>query len=81
MDFASRDLRAVLDAQRVHLPAVPGQADSAPANFRPCRVVARATILSAVLCSLFVANYTFGWVEVSDIDLLGPLFGIDEEPR
>ena len=63
------------------MPKVPGQADSAPANFRPWRVVARATILSAVLCSLFVANYTFGWVEVSDIDLLGPLFGIDEEPR
>lgn len=52
---------------------VPGQADSAPANFRPWRVVARATVISALLCGLFVANYEAGWVEVSDIDVLGPL--------
>jgi predicted secreted protein len=56
---------------------VPGQADSAPANFRPARVAVRATILSAVLCALFVANYLAGWIEVQDIDLLGRLLGID----
>lgn len=56
-----------------NVPRVPGQADSAPANFRPWAVVRRATILSAVLCALFVANYEMGWVEAADIDLLGPL--------
>lgn len=60
------------------VPKVPGQADSAPANFRPWRVVVRATALSAVLCGLFVANYEAGWIEVSDIDVIGRLLGFDE---
>ena len=41
---------------------VPGQADSAPANFRPWRLVLRATILAIVLTALWVANYVYGWV-------------------
>jgi len=56
---------------------VPGQADSAPASFRPRRVIVRATVISAVLCGLFVANYNFGWIEVEDIDFLSPLMGLD----
>lgn len=47
---------------------VPGQADSAPANFRPGRVALRATLLAAVLCGLYVANYINGWVTPQDID-------------
>ena len=50
---------------------VPGQADSAPANFRPGRVVLRATVLSAVLCGLYVANYLNGWIGVEDLNLFG----------
>ncbi|MGV3555403.1 MAG: DUF1467 family protein [Croceibacterium sp.] len=56
-----------------NVPKVAGQADSAPANFRPWRVVVRATVVSAIACALFVANYEAGWIDVSDIDLLGPL--------
>lgn len=41
---------------------VPGQADSAPSNFRPLKVVLRATLLSAVLFALFYANYMEGWI-------------------
>ncbi|MGC1269203.1 MAG: DUF1467 family protein [Croceibacterium sp.] len=48
---------------------VPGQADSAPANFRPGRVALRATVLAAVLCGLYVANYVNGWVLPEDIDI------------
>jgi len=48
---------------------VPGQADSAPANFRPKRVLLRATILAAILCGAFVANYEYGWIGVESIDL------------
>ena len=48
---------------------VPGQADSAPANFRPGRLALRATLLSIVLCGLYVANYIYGWITVEDIDL------------
>jgi predicted secreted protein len=51
---------------------VPGQADSAPANFRPGRVVLRATVLAAVLCALYIANFTYGWITVEDLDLFGP---------
>lgn len=48
---------------------VPGQADSAPVNFRPWKVVKRATIVAAVLCALFVANFEQGWVTVDDINI------------
>jgi predicted secreted protein len=47
---------------------IPGQADSAPANFRPGRVALRATVLAAVLCALFVANYVHGWIKTDDLD-------------
>jgi predicted secreted protein len=50
---------------------VPGQADSAPANFRPGRVALRAAILSAVLCGLYVANYTQGWITPENLSLFG----------
>jgi predicted secreted protein len=50
---------------------VPGQADSAPANFRPGRLVLRATLLAAVCCALYVANYVYGWVGVDDLNLFG----------
>ena len=51
---------------------VPGQADSAPANFRPGRVALRATVLAAALCALYVANYVYGWVTPKDLYLFGP---------
>ena len=41
---------------------IPGQADSAPANFRPGRVVLRATLIAALLTALYVANYVYGWI-------------------
>jgi predicted secreted protein len=50
---------------------VPGQADSAPANFRPGRVALRATVLAAVLCGLYVANYAYGWIMPEDLDVFG----------
>lgn len=49
----------------------PGQADSAPANFRPGKVAIRATILSAVLCGAFVANYIYGWIVPQDLNIFG----------
>lgn len=50
---------------------VPGQADSAPAHFRPGRLALRATILAAILCGLYVANYVNGWITLEDIDFFG----------
>ncbi|MEZ5688809.1 MAG: DUF1467 family protein [Caenibius sp.] len=54
-----------------HLERIPGQADSAPTNFRPGMLLLRATVVAAVLCALFVANYTYGWITVDDINVFG----------
>jgi len=46
---------------------VPGQADSAPGNFRPGRLALRATAIAVALTVLFVANYINGWVTASSL--------------
>lgn len=56
---------------------VPGQADSAPANFRPVRVVLGATVLAALLCGLFVANYIEGWITPADANFFSPPASLD----
>lgn len=47
---------------------VDGQADGAPTNFRPGRVLLRTTILATALFALFYFNYINGWITVDDID-------------
>lgn len=64
-----------------HVDRVPGQADSAPTNFQPRRLVIRATILSAALCALFVANFTYGWIGVDDLNLFGEPPNLESEPE
>ncbi|HZU62542.1 MAG TPA: DUF1467 family protein [Novosphingobium sp.] len=53
-------------------PLVPGQADSAPANFRPGRVALRATAIAAVAFALFWLNRQHNWLSVEDISFLHP---------
>lgn len=48
---------------------IPGQADSAPANFRPGRLALRATGLALVLTGLYVLNYEYGWIGIDDINV------------
>lgn len=60
----------VRTAEEAGVEKVPGQADSAPVNFRPGRVALRATLAAAVFTALFVANYTYGWITAADIDIL-----------
>jgi predicted secreted protein len=50
---------------------VPGQVDSAPAQFRPGRIALRATLLAIVLFGLFYANYVYGWIGVEQLNLFG----------
>lgn len=57
---------------------IPGQADSAPANFRPGRLALRATVLAAILCGLYVANFIYGWITVEDVNILGQPLGMEE---
>lgn len=49
---------------------IPGQADSAPANFQVGKHIIRATILATLLTTLYVLNYEYGWVTIEDIDIL-----------
>lgn len=49
-----------------------GHADSAPVNFRPGRIALRATILSAAMMFAFYLNYTYGWIDVQDLNFYGP---------
>ncbi|MBX7534357.1 DUF1467 family protein [Qipengyuania flava] len=51
---------------------VPGQADSAPANFRPGLIAKRASLLAALLTVAYVLNYAFGWIEAEDLIFWGP---------
>lgn len=54
------------------LEKVAGQADSAPANFRPGLIATRATILAALLTTLYILNYAYGWITAEDLILWGP---------
>ena len=52
---------------------IPGQSDSAPANFDAGKIVRRTTVLSLILFGLFYANYINGWISTDDINLVGKL--------
>ncbi len=54
---------------------VPGQANSAPANFNPRLIMRRATVLAVVLFGLYYVNYVNHWITWQDIDI-SPLFGL-----
>ena len=60
----------VRTADEAGVEKVPGQADSAPVNFRPGKLALRATIIAALCTSLFVATYQYGWLTAADIDVL-----------
>lgn len=60
-------------ADEAGIETVPGQADSAPANFRPGRVLLNGTILATVLFALYYANWTWGWITVDDLLRILPL--------
>jgi predicted secreted protein len=47
---------------------VPGQADSAPHEFRPWRTILRTSLVAAFLFALFYANYVNGWVTIRSFD-------------
>lgn len=61
----------VKTADEAGVEKVPGQADSAPVNFRPGKVAIRATLIAIVLTTLWVLNWHYQWITVEMIDLLG----------
>ena len=58
----------VKTADEVGVEKVPGQAESAPANFRPAPLLIRATLIAIVLTCAFVLNYEYGWITTQDIN-------------
>ena len=49
-------------------PKIPGQADSAPHHFDLPRHLLKAEVMGLVLFALYYANWTFGWIQVQDLD-------------
>jgi len=47
---------------------VPGQADSAPDRFDLSRHMLRAGLVAAAAFALYYANWSFGWIEIEDLD-------------
>ncbi|MFV0625148.1 DUF1467 family protein [Sphingomonas sp. ac-8] len=58
-------VRTAEEAGHAH---VPGQAESAPAQFAAGKVVLRTTLVSAVLFGLFWLNYVYGWLTPEKLD-------------
>jgi predicted secreted protein len=50
---------------------IPGQADSAPADFNAGRIARRATVVALVLFGLYYANYVNGWIMPNDLEFFG----------
>ena len=51
---------------------MPGQAESAPANFRPGKLALRAAVIAAVLTAIWVANWEQGWITRESFDFMLP---------
>jgi predicted secreted protein len=47
---------------------VPGQADSAPHEYRFGKLIARVTVIATILFGLYYANYVNGWITPADLD-------------
>ncbi|WP_379921287.1 DUF1467 family protein [Erythrobacter sp. R86502] len=60
----------VKTADEAGVEKIPGQAESAPVNFRPGKVAARAAMVATVATAIFVANYHYSWITAADIDVL-----------
>lgn len=61
----------VKTADELGVEKVPGQAESAPANFKPWRVFTATTLLSAFLFGLWYANWTYRWLDSTEIGFIG----------
>lgn len=49
---------------------VPGQAESAPAEFKPLRIFGTTSLVAAGMFLLFYANYVNGWVDADTFKFL-----------
>lgn len=57
----------VRTADELGIEKVPGQAESAPANFKPGKVALISTVVATFLFGLYYANYTQGWISAGSL--------------
>jgi predicted secreted protein len=50
---------------------VPGQAESAPHEYKPLRICLWTTLVATVLFGLYYANYINGWITPEMLDFSG----------
>lgn len=62
----------VKNANELGVPMVPGQAEGAPANFSPLRVIIRTTVLASILFAIFALNARYGWVTMETLTFFHP---------
>ncbi len=60
----------VKTAQENDTPLVPGQAESAPAEFKPLRITAWTTLTATISFGLYYANYVYGWIGGDSLSLM-----------
>lgn len=56
---------------------IPGQAESAPHEFKPGKIAIRVTIVATILWTLYMLNFTYGWLTPQMIDPLGAWNGVE----
>jgi predicted secreted protein len=62
----------VKTAEEAGVTKIPGQAESAPANFNPKRILMRTTVVASVLFGLFVFNLKMGWITLDSLTFFRP---------
>lgn len=62
----------VRTAREAGVELVPGQAESAPHDFRPGRIALWTTLVATILFGLYYLNYVEGWLTVEMLDWLHP---------
>lgn len=58
----------VRTAEEAGVEKIPGQADSAPAQFSVPKLAWRTTLVATPLFALYYFNYVYGWVTVEMLD-------------
>ncbi len=60
----------VKTAQESDTPLIPGQAESAPAEFKPLRIAAWTTLIATISFGLYYANYVYGWIGGESLSMM-----------
>lgn len=60
----------VRTADETDVPLIPGQAESAPSEFKPLRIAAWTTLIATISFGLYYANYVYGWIGGDSLSLM-----------